>query len=153
MKITGKLFILVLLLMSLALVLNNCGSSSNSDPVPNNNSGTCGTTCDNVDGSWTMTDNVSASACGSSYTDVHTVTLSQNGCSITASGGGNSLNGCINGSTINWSGSYPEDGGITTITSVTLTASGNSVSGNASWSWTDGSFSCSGTTSINGSKN
>ena len=63
------------------------------------------------------------------------------------------FSGQICGNTLTWVGSYPEDGGTTTINLMTATISGNSFSSSSNWSWTDGVDSCSGTTSSVGTRN
>ena len=65
---------------------------------------------------------------------------------------GNSFAGTVAGNTISWTGSFPEDGGTTTIESLTLTLTGDTLSGNSTWSWTDGSASCSGSSQISASR-
>ncbi len=115
---------------------------------------TAGTTCVNVAGTWTTTEMVDATACGNgNYTDYGTYTVTQSGssCNLTVTDAtGNSFSGAINGSQVCWSGSYPTSGGTTTIRSLMLSVSGDSLSGTASWTWTDGSTTCSGTTRTTG---
>lgn len=115
------------------------------------------TSCANVAGTWNTTEQVNATACGEgTYTESLTYNVSQDGCNITVAPQGTNLifNGTVNGNQISWSGSYPEEGGTTTITSLTLTLSsdGNTFSGSNSWTWSDGASRCSGTTNVSGSR-
>jgi hypothetical protein len=111
-----------------------------------------GTTDLEVAGTWSITEVVSTSGACSSGTDTYTATVTQSGTSITVNIGGLTYGGTLSGNSLSWSGSYPEDGGTTT-TSISLTfASNSSLSGSSSWSWTDGMESCTGTSTISGSK-
>ena len=59
------------------------------------------------------------------------------------------ISGTIQGNNVTWNGSYPEDGGTTTVSfGMTLSGDGNVLNGTLNWSWTDGAFSCSGTTNV-----
>jgi fibronectin type 3 domain-containing protein len=102
-----------------------------------------------VAGTWAITESLTDN-CPDPDVDEWTATVTQNGTSVTVSGGGVSRSGTLNGNVLTWSGSYLEDGGTTTVSSLTLTFSGDTVTGNATWSWTDGSSSCSGTSAITG---
>ncbi len=153
MKKSGKLLILVLLVLSLALVLNNCGSSGGTDDNNNNNNVTCGDTCSNVAGTYWQTQTVDATQCGEgTYPQSFEVIITQSECNILANVGVTTLTGCIDGSTINWSGSFSEEGGTTTITSSNINVSGINYSGSANWTWSDGFDSCSGTTQISATR-
>jgi len=61
---------------------------------------------------------------------------------------GNSFAGTVNGDIVEWMGDITERGGTTTIESASITVSADSASGNATWSWTDGTDSCNGTMDI-----
>ncbi len=82
------------------------------------------------------------------------VTIVQDGNQITVTMEGEEFSGTISASTVKWSGSFPEDGGTTTIHSVSLsvTNDGQSLDGNMSWSWSDGTDSCSGTSELTADK-
>jgi len=112
-----------------------------------------GTTGDvpDVSGSWTVDETVDGSDCGEgTTTDSYTIAVTQNGTQLTVTSEGDTFTGTLSGNTLSWTGSYAEDGGTTTITtlSITLDASGNNGSGTAAWTWTDGTETCSGTTEI-----
>jgi hypothetical protein len=66
---------------------------------------------------------------------------------------GNSFAGTVNGDIVEWMGDLTERGGTTTIESASIIASAESASGNATWSWTDGTDSCNGTMDITASRN
>ncbi|HEY9051351.1 MAG TPA: fibronectin type III domain-containing protein [Gammaproteobacteria bacterium] len=101
-----------------------------------------------VTGDWTITESGTSNCPGEeTYYNVYTITVSQSDNTLTVSTPVGIFTGSINGDSISWTGSFAEDGGVTTITSMSLTVSsdGNSLSGTSSWSWTDGDSSCSGT--------
>lgn len=126
----------------------SCGGGGDGD-------GGGGGTCEEVAGTWDMTEVVDATDCGDgTYTENITYTVTQNGCNITVVPSSNpslSFSGSVNNDRISWKGSWPEDGGTVTAT-IDITINGNSLSGSATWSWTDGSDSCSGTTQLSGTR-
>jgi len=108
------------------------------------------TTCENVAGTWSTTDVVDGRDCGNEiYTKYTTATVTQDGCNITVAISGETYSGTVNGSQINWTATWEEDGGIGTTTQ-SLTVSGDALTGGAAWNWSDGTDSCSGTTQISG---
>lgn len=58
----------------------------------------------------------------------------------------------ISGSTASWTGSFAEDGGMTTAQINATKTGANSLSGGSNWSWSDGVDSCSGTTTFTGTR-
>ena len=112
------------------------------------------TTTLDIAGSWTITENVDATGCGGgTYSDVWTASVSQSGSSITLTTSGLTFSGTLNGNQLTWSGSYPEDGGTTTVNmTATIASSEDSLSGSSTWSWSDGVDSCTGTTTFTGVK-
>lgn len=108
----------------------------------------------NVAGTWTLQVTEDGTACGDpieNYTT--TLTVTQSGNNITVATEVGTFSGTLSGSRLTWSGSYPEDGGITTESvTVTFSGDGNSLQGSSTWSWTDGTFSCTGTTTFSGVK-
>ena len=121
------------------------GGSPTPDPTPD-------PTCVDVSGTWNTTELVNGTDCGDgTYTNYNEFTVTQSGCNITVDAGAyGTHSGTVNGSQITYTGSYPEEGGTTTI-NVNLTVSGNSLSGSSTWTWRNGT-SCSGTTQISGTK-
>jgi hypothetical protein len=112
--------------------------------------------CDNVAGTWNTSEYVDNTACdGSTYTDYRTYLVTQSGCSLTVvpEGSGLSMSGKICGSTLSWSGSYPESGGTSHITSMTMNLEGTTTfSGTAHWTWSGSGSSCSGSTEVTATK-
>ena len=86
------------------------------------------------------------------FIDAQAIVITQDDTAITLlTSTGNTFSGTVNGDIVEWMGSYEERGGTTTFTS-SVTASGNSASGNATWTWTDGTDSCNGTMEITASR-
>lgn len=132
----------VLVALALAPLVACADVDSNDDPPVD------------VAGTWNLTDTVGQNNCGDSGSSSYSVEVTQNENALTVSTPVGVFSGAINGNTVQWTGSFPEDGGTTTINSMTLTVSadGNSLSGSSNWSWTDGSESCSGTTNTTGTR-
>jgi hypothetical protein len=120
-----------------------------------------------ISGVWNVTETITnvtetpTGTCGgpAPHAISYQVTVTQNGNSLTVvvndvTFGVGTFNGTISGSTISWTGSYPDGGGTATINSMTLTlnASGTQFTGTATWSFTEGLDSCSGTSQITGTK-
>ncbi len=107
-----------------------------------------------LSGSWEITEVVSSSTnqCDDGPQAPYTVQVDQDGNGLTVTAPAGRFTGTISGRTVSWTGSYPEDGGTTTIRSMSLQATATSLTGSASWSWTDGTVSCSGTTQVSGRK-
>jgi hypothetical protein len=113
------------------------------------------TVCDDASGTWTTTEVIDLSGCGwPDETELGDYTVTQTDCSITVTDNNKaqSYTGTINGNRINWTGSWPEDEGGTTTASISLTLTGNDLSGSATWTWREGVDSCSGTTQITGTR-
>jgi len=134
------------------------GGSSSGGGGSSGGSGTSGASCDNLDGTWTGSAQVDASACGKgTYTDTGSLIITQatGSCSVTiAYYSYGSMDGTVSGSTLSFSGSYPKFGGTISIDnqSVTLSADQTTLSGTVAWSYQGGSMTCSGTTAISGTK-
>lgn len=105
-------------------------------------------------GSWNITETLGPNNCGETQGVLtnYVGSINQAGTSITASFGGGTFSGDLASNTISLSGSMPEDGGTTSSTMNISVLSANSLSGSVSWSWSDGEDSCSGTSSITGSR-
>ena len=108
----------------------------------------------NLSGNWNITETSGPNNCGETQGVLtnYVGSINQAGTSITASFGGGTFSGNLVGNTISLSGSMPEDGGTTSSTMNISVLSGNSLSGSVSWSWSDGGESCSGASSISGSR-
>lgn len=152
-KKTLQQLVLAVLMMASVFLLINCGGGSDDAPV------VC-TTCESAAGSWQVSENVDVTASSpagycSDSVESYVLTAAQSNCQLTVTDSGSrSYSGQICDRTINWTGSYPEDGGTTVVTAMTATlgASGLSLSGSSTWTWSDGSGSCSGTSSFTASK-
>jgi hypothetical protein len=108
-------------------------------------------------GTWTITETgVSDCPAKSTFTrGPYQATIEQLNGHLTVQAFSSSLTGSIAGDNVSWTGSYPEDGGTTTVTSMTLTVDvdGNILTGTAEWTWSDGRVSCAGTSqAINGAR-
>jgi len=105
----------------------------------------------NVSGEWNVVERMNSTCIDDDYKQ-YSVGVTQSGTSLTVTAGGNSYPGTIDGHTVSWTGSYPEDGGTTTITKMTLTleSDAKSLNGTSSWQWVSasGAQKCEGTTQI-----
>lgn len=146
-----------IILSFIYLLFMGCSSGGDSTPAA--------TTDINIAGVWTIQEtDKDAPSCNEVDLDRFDLTVTQNGSSVTITDvDGNSFPGTLNDHTLSWSGSFPQDSpftltaGITTISSMTATidASCNSLTGNASWTWTSTegpAFTCSGTTTFTGTR-
>lgn len=108
-----------------------------------------------VAGMWFSRTENNAVNCGNGVlVDAKAIAVTQDLSSITLlTSSGESFSGTVNGDIIEWTGSYPENGGTTTYTSTSLVASADEAAGNAAWTWTDGTDSCNGTMDISIGKN
>ena len=143
-------------MFGMVVVLSACGGGSGGGGgCPTTEPESCIT---GLSGDWNITDDVSTSAqyCASSdgQRNIYTVTVTQTGCSLTVTSGGQTLNGFIDGNSLCWTGSYEENGGTTTIVDMDLTVNdaGTEFSGSSSWTWTDNIGECNGQTSTQGEK-
>jgi len=110
--------------------------------------------CVNMAGQWNGTSTIDGTDCGDAvYTVNYTGNITQdNDCNISHPVGTKTYTGYVEGNNVFWSGSFPDEGGITKIDSVAITVSGdgNSINGVEYWTWYFGGVAvCSGTTSIN----
>lgn len=104
-----------------------------------------------ADGIWYVTETSGSNSCGEpvGVKDYYSAQLSTSGSTVTIVLDVGTFYGTLSGNTLSWTGSYPEDGGTTTINlEVTIASDGKSVSGSSSWRWSDGYYSCSGFSSI-----
>src|SRR5687768_16304083 len=80
----------------------------------------------NAAGTWTVTETSTSNNCGDPVDPAYSITIVQSGSNLTVTTPSGVFTGTISGNTVRWTGSYPEDGGTTTINSLTATLSGNS---------------------------
>ena len=81
--------------------------------------------------------------------ETYDIDIAQAGNVLTVTTPDGVFTGSISGDQIQWTGQFPEDGGTTTITSMSLTATNDTFSGTVNWNWTDGVDFCTGTSMIN----
>ena len=107
-----------------------------------------------VAGNWSVSYTDDATGCGEGITTgTLNVAISQTGNVLLVTIEGVVYAGNLNGTQGTWQGSYPEDGGTTTEQfTVTFTNNNTMLNGGSTWTWTDGLGSCSGTSTVTGSK-
>lgn len=153
MKLQLKVFMPVLFSLILFFTLS-CGSGGGED---------CEDSTVDISGTWTITETTSTSssfcAGDDGVTRTITVTVVQSGSNITVTVGsdGGELAGAVFSGSIcadisDWSGSYEDDGGTTTVTGADITATDTSFTGTTTWTFTDGTNSCTGTTTLTGTR-
>ena len=134
----------LLSILVLGLTLGGCGGGGGGggtdDPIAD------------ITGTWDITETLGSNTCDDFGTTTYTLTATLSGNDVTVVTPVGTFTGTLDGDQLEWSGRYPEDGGTVTITDmdITVSADGNTLSGTTRWSWTDGSFSCSGTTNVSG---
>lgn len=145
-----------LLTLCLSLALAACGGGgggggsdgggNTTTPPPSGSSDTV-----DVAGDWDVVERMNSSCIDDDYAQ-YTVKVAQAGTALTVTAGGNSYSGTIDGRSVSWTGSYPEDGGTTTITRMTLTLASddNTLNGTSGWKWVSasGAQKCEGTTQV-----
>lgn len=103
-------------------------------------------------GAWTVTTTATNNNCGAAADAPYQISISKNGSALDISTPVGTYSGTISGNSFSWSGSYPEQGGTTTI-SLNATLSGNSFSGTSNWTWVSGATTCTGTDTFTGARN
>ena len=108
-----------------------------------------------VAGTWYSKTVNNAVNCGmGEKVDAQAIVITQNEADITMlMSTGDQYVGLVNGDIIEWSGSYFERGGTSNFTSATIVFSADAGSGNAAWTWSNGTDSCNGTMAIDVAKN
>lgn len=111
----------------------------------------------NVSGQWDVSESMVDCDCPNcSPNPPYVLDVTQSGGSLTVDEAnlGMTFTGALSGDHINWSGSYPKDGGTTNVhgTDITVTDGGARFSGTASWTWSGQGVSCSGTTRVTGQR-
>jgi hypothetical protein len=146
----GKRSLVVLAMFAaLAILYIGCNSSSSGGAAVVNPEEYA-----DVSGTWQISEEVNDSECwGDDHTsyDNYQLSVTQSGNSITVTDQqNNQFTGTVSGNSLSWSGSFQQDGGTLTITSMSLTITGNTITGTANWTWTNGIKTCSGSTRVNG---
>jgi hypothetical protein len=126
------------LVLATACLQPSCNSSSNSGQG----------SCIDMSGTWNVTQVEDDTQCGGGIvTNDATASGTQNGCSFTLSGGGETLSGIVSGNQISGNFSASDLGGAGSGTFAgTISEDAKTVTANSSWTWHDGTASCSGTT-------
>lgn len=145
-------FILVALCCAFGLLMaSGCGGGGSDEGGGGGDA--CAAPTVDATGTWTITEQSTNNNCGDDIRDPYTLEVTQAGSNISVYSP--SLNqtftGEVCGNTLSWTGSYPEDGGTTTIDLMTAVITVDALSSTSSWRWSDGVDSCSGTTDSDGS--
>jgi hypothetical protein len=110
-----------------------------------------------VGGNWTITETATTASdplCtpdGNNELNTYGLVVVQSGNSLTLTKGTDpDFTGTISGDQASWTGSYAEESGTTTITSLSATvgATCNTASGTSNWSYSEPGFSCTGSTTF-----
>jgi hypothetical protein len=112
--------------------------------------------CVDMSGTWSVMQVTDNTLCGGGSAEIDYVTpvVTQVGCNATfydAATGFGPFTITLVGNSGTWTGSYPEEGGMTTAT-VNIYASGEILGGWVIWEWSGPGESCSGTTQISGTR-
>lgn len=104
------------------------------------------------DGEWAVTESVNATACGEGTSvETYTAVVSQSGTTMTVTASGITRSGAFSGTILTFTATYPEDGGSVS-SSGTIVFNGNSASGSSTWTYTEGSLSCDGSSTLSASR-
>jgi len=156
--------ITVFLLFLAGALLGGCqsgGSSGGEDGAAENAQtvGSADVAQASIAGSWSIHEEVDGAGCGNgTYEDEYQISVVQNGSHITVTAPLDAYPyeaeflGTVDGNHVQWNGEYPEEGGTTSVDHLSVTVNGSTLSGTASWSWSDGQYSCSGTTRVSGQR-
>lgn len=103
-----------------------------------------------LQGKWRVTDEIDAEACGEgSDIVIYELSVQHQGQDLKVISSVGEFDLALNGNSLQWSGSYAEDGGTTTTTiDATVAETFDELSGSSEWTWSNGSFSCSGTSTF-----
>ncbi|GMR21139.1 MAG: hypothetical protein BMS9Abin36_1738 [Gammaproteobacteria bacterium] len=139
----------------LAVLLVGCPGGGGGGGGGGDGGGGLQTPIGDLTGTWNISETASSSDPSCSGSASYSLTITQSGNTITATDArGGSFTGTISANQLSWSGSFPDGPGTTTVSSMTATvaASCNSISGNATWSYSETGFSCTGTTTFTGTR-
>lgn len=148
-KLSCKSFSQLATLTLLALVPACSSGGGGSAPTPGG-----GTPAFDLSGTWSITENIVAATggCPTGVQPSYDVVVTQTGSALSVTAPSGTFAGTMSGAQLSWTGSYPEDGGTTTILSMNLTATDSTLSGSSEWRWSDGSMICTGTTQVSGTR-
>ena len=134
-----------------ALGKENLSKLSNISRAPFTLSNSQGAKLD-LTGTWNVQETITGNCPGEDYpySDSYVAECLQSGSDLTlmATSNGASFVGTIAGNVITLTGTIPAGDGVTSVDfSGTVSSDGNTVTGTATWTWTNGSSTCSGTAS------
>jgi hypothetical protein len=114
---------------------------------------------ENVDGTWAVNETVVTDECEDDVgsTDSYTVAIAQDGATITVTVNGNDYSGTVDGSIVDWKGSYDDeqDGGtVEDHVHAVIDAGGDHFDGKSTWTFQsqDDDTTCGGSTSFTGDR-
>lgn len=108
-----------------------------------------------VTGNWAIVETLGPNNCGidPGLDESSVSVINQTGAALTAQFSDGPLSGNLIGNTLSLSGIFQEDEfSVDYTTNLSILADGNQISGSASWTIISDNFSCSGTSSITGSR-
>lgn len=144
--------ILLAVAVAIAVLAAVWGCSGDEDPASATGGASCTTPAADLTGPWGVLETIDETGCGGTTDfDNYVAGVTQSGNSLSVVIRGVTYAGTICGPIVSWTGSFPDpDGGTITVTSMTLTlgGGGTTMSGQASWIWSDGVDSCTGITQL-----
>jgi len=148
--------IFVLVLSSL-LLFGGCSGGGSNDTATGGGGTAAGT---GIAGTWNMTDTKVTDTCGEPLGGAsnYQMTVTQKGnklTMLTSDMPNTTFSGTISGNTATFSGSFSDTvgGRVGTVTgTMTVSYSGNSLSGGIDWTFDDGTTTCRGTNSVSGTR-
>jgi hypothetical protein len=147
--LTNKIFYIFLLVVSLLYLTASwmaCSEDGENISGPQEPSA-------DLTGSWLVNQTISGNCPGENYPitrmDIYAIRQSGNDLQITTASSGESFAGIISANNLSWEMTVPEDDGELSFNFTgTVADNGQSVSGQATWTWSMGNLSCSGTADI-----
>lgn len=105
-------------------------------------------------GTWSVTETTDGTDCDEGITvDSYVVTAQQTGSTVVVFTQDGTFSGSVSGREVTWNSDVTGDGGWTvSIVTLTFFEDGNSFTGSSTWTWTGGNESCSGSSTLNGSR-
>lgn len=105
-----------------------------------------------ISGKWSIRETVHAAECEEdTYIDSYSLEVTQSGSDFTVTASVGVFSGSLVGDTLQWSGSYNEDGGtIETSLAATFSSRQDSLSGTSTWTFSSSAGNCSGTSEFTG---
>ena len=102
-----------------------------------------------LEGEWHVVEENDGTECDEGISiETYDVTVSIDGCNVTYQDSCGEYTGTINGGVLDLTGECYEDGGVSVIQGGGYIISEGMVEGSTTWIWSDGYFSCSGTSTF-----